>query len=171
MKKFLSFVKSPVGKFHASFALFILFNLLSGVVNIYMRYTLWLVSLHFYSGLLIVFAPLLYLAAAKNRGIVLKAFGRMALPHKADFRKRKPALPAFKLATLLAALLVLANALTGISVRFTLLAAPAYHAHVFAFKALLAIVPVHVMLAVYLRGERAKKPARADRAAAGNGLR
>ena len=42
----------------------------------------------------------------------------MALPGNGDFRKRKPAVPLFKLTAMLMALLVLLNAVTGVLYKF-----------------------------------------------------
>lgn len=162
MKSFAVFMKSPVGKLHSAFALFILFNLISGFVDLFIHFTPWLVALHFYTGLMIVIAPLAYLCFAKNRRIILKAFSRMILPAKAELAKGKPLTLVFKAVTLLAALLIAVNAVSGILMKFRLmLPVESYNIHVFDFKALLALVPLHAVLAAVSRGSHSKKSASA----------
>jgi hypothetical protein len=169
MSKFSAFLKSPVGKFHTTFAVFILFNLLSGLFDLWVHYTSWLVAVHFYAGLLIIIAPLIYLLVAKNRKIILKAFLKMTMLSKGDFKKVKPSVLLFKLTTLIVALLVLLNALSGIFFKFHLLLhLQPYTIHVLFFKILLALVPLHVLLGFWVRGAQAKKPAKVRRASGGN---
>jgi hypothetical protein len=159
MKSLVAFMKSPVGKLHTAFSMFILFNLLSGLVDLFIHYTPWLVSVHFYTGLMIVVAPVAYLLFAKNRGIILKAFSKMALPQKAELQKGKRSVLFFKLITIVIFLLIAANALGGVFMKFGLLTIVSYNIHVFNFKVLLALVPLHGVMAYLMRSARTKKPA------------
>ena len=149
--RFFAFLKSPIGKFHTSFALFIAFNLLSGLVNLFIHYTPLLVSIHFYSGLLILLSPAVFLLASKNRGMILKAFSRIALFNKADFANLRIAVLLFKATATIILLLTLVNALTGIFYKFGLLLfLEPYTIHVIDFKILLAVIPVHILSAFAL---------------------
>jgi hypothetical protein len=162
MKNLMTFLKSPVGKLHSAFSLFILFNLLSGLVNLFIHYMLWLDMVHFYTGLLILAAPVVFLLVSKNRNIVLKAFFKMTLSGKADIKNGKLAAPLFKLVTLLSALLILISSLSGIFVKFQLLLpAQSFNIHVIDFKILLVLIPLHVLLGPAVRAARTKKPVKA----------
>lgn len=162
MSWFGSFLKSPVGKLHSSYVLFILLNLLTGLVNLFIQYTPWLVTIHFYTGLLIVLAPLTYLAVSRNRRMILKAFGKMVLPNKADIQKKKFSAFIFKLAALVIALLTIVNALSGVFMKFQLLLpAVSYDIHVFNFKILLVVIPLHAIM-VFAMHRSHKKPINAQ---------
>ena len=159
ISRFFVFIKSPIGKLHSSFALFILFNLLSGLVNLYIHPIRLLVAIHFYTGLLILLAPLVYVLTMKNRGMVLKAFSKMALLNRADFKKRRIAAILFKATALVILLLTLINALSGILFRFDLLTVLSYRIHTIDFNILLVIIPLHVILAAAMHSKHAVKPA------------
>lgn len=171
MKSFLAFLKSPVGKLHSVISVFILFNLLSGLVNLFIHHTAWLVGIHFYTGLLIVIAPLAFLLASPNRRIAFTALAKMAMPNRADFRKGKPAKLLFKIITLLIVLLTCINALSGIAMKLQFLTIASYNIHVFDFRAMLFLVPLHAALAAAIRAKRVKKPIGAQRTDHGSNLK
>lgn len=155
MKQMSAFMKSPVGRFHSSFAVFILFNLLSGLIG-RTGYFPVLGTIHFISGLLIVVSPAVFLLMSKNRGMILKAFGKMALFQKNDFTRRK-ALPVLFKATVVAiAASALCNAVTGMLYRFGAVPVPACSVHIVLFYVTLAAVPLHVLFGLMLH----RKPKR-----------
>ncbi len=150
------FASSPVGVVHFAMAFFIVFNLLSGLVNLYIHYIPVLAAVHFYTGLAILGAPLVALVFLKERKAALKGLLYMALPRKALWKAGKQVLFFARLAGSIAFLLVLCNMVTGILMKVDMLSvAAAYNVHTALFVAMLALIPLHVILMVIARSRQA----------------
>ena len=149
MKQLMSFFKSPVGKFHASFAAFILFNLLSGLIN-RLTFVPVLSTVHFWTGLLIVAAPIVYLLLAKNRGMIWKAFTKMVWFSRVDFEKKKVVAILFKITALVIALITLDNAVSGILYKLRVIPQISHQIHLINYTIALFAVPLHVLLGLLL---------------------
>ncbi len=153
MKSFVTFLKSPVGRFHTTFAVFILSNLLTGLIGRTGYYPV-LSTVHFFTGLLILAAPAVFLIASKNRAMILKAFGRMVLPNKADFTKRRVMALLLKATALVVAVGTLVNAVTGVLYRSGVAGPVVFPIHLAAFYGMLAAVPLHALLGLLQRRGR-----------------
>lgn len=150
MKHVITFLKSPVGWFHSSFAAFILMNLLTGLIGRTGYYPV-LATVHFITGLLIIASPAVFLIVSKNRGMILKAFGKMVLFQKADFTKRRIAALLFKATALVIAAVTLGSAVTGVLYRLGMGAFAAYQIHLACYTIILAAAPMHVLLGLWMR--------------------
>lgn len=157
MKK--SFLHTPVGIIHLSISFFIIFNLISGFVNLYISYIPVLAGIHFYTGLLIIAAPLCTLFFMKNRGRVLRSFIHMALPHKNMWQGKKAVISLARITADIIFLTVLCNMVTGILMKVNMLAAStAFTVHTTLFNILLGLVPLHVVLMLIGKSREIKKP-------------
>lgn len=150
------FLSSPVGKLHLPLSFFIAFNLVTGLVNLYIYYTPALAAVHFYTGLLIIAAPLLTLLFLKGKKTVLKGFLFMALPHKRMWREKQYVLFFAHLAADAVFLLILVNMVTGIMMEVDMRTSlTAYNIHTIDFNILLGLVPLHVILMLISRYQAA----------------
>lgn len=152
-----NFASSPVGIVHFTMAAFIDFNLLSGLVNLYIWYTPLLAAIHFYTGLAIIIAPLIALVFLRERKAALKGFLFMAIPRKSLWKAKKY-VPFFaRIAGCTIFLLVLCNMVTGIMMKIDMLsAATAYNIHTTLFVILLCLIPLHVLLMLTARRLRSR---------------
>ncbi len=150
MKSVIIFMKSPVGRFHSSFAVFILLNLLTGLIGRTGYYPV-LATVHFITGLLIITAPVVFLAISKNRRMILKAFGKMALFQKSDFTRQRIVPVLFKATALAIAIATLGNAATGLLYRLVMGAPVAFQIHLVCYTIILVSAPLHVLFGLWVR--------------------
>lgn len=154
-----TFFKTSIGKVHVALAFFILFNLVSGYINLLVHRIPVLVQIHFFTGLLIIIAPLLMLLTIKNPTKILKAFLKMTFSFKSSFNKKLYMLGVAKLSASLSLIIVLISAITGIMMKFKLFSPKtAFGIHVMDFNLLLLLIPVHIviMLILNMRKEKIK---------------
>jgi hypothetical protein len=150
------FLSSPVGRLHLPLSFFIAFNLLTGLVNLYIYYTPALAAVHFYTGLLIIAAPLITLLFMKDKKTVLKGFIFMALPHRRIWQDKKYALFFAHLAADIVFVLILVNMATGIMMKVDMPSSlAAYTIHTIDFNVLLGVIPLHVILMLIARSQAA----------------
>ncbi len=150
MKSVITFMKSPVGRFHSSFAVFILLNLLTGLIG-RTGYYPELATVHFITGLLILVTPLVFLLISRNRGLILKAFGKMVLFQKADFAKRRVTTVLFKTTALVITAATLCNAVTGVLYRLSIGTLAAYQIHLVCYTIILVASPLHILSGLWMR--------------------
>lgn len=156
--------KTAVSKLHFPLAFFILINLITGYYNINVSYSPSLVNIHFYTGVLILGAPLIVLLTLKNKKAALKAFSRLTITFFGDFIKKKYFSGIRKLTASIAFLLILVSMVTGIMLKFHLISfMNAYKIHTFDYKFLIVIIPIHLLLGLYLLGKKRKTTIRKAR--------
>lgn len=152
-----TFSKSPMGRLHAPLAFFILFNLVSGHYNLFIRYTPILGAIHFFTGLLIIIAPLLMLFTIKNPVKILKTFLKMAFSFMSDLNKKRYMLGIAKLSASLMFISIFISATTGIMMKFKLFSPQsAFEIHVIDSHVLLILIPIHAIIMLILNIRKMK---------------
>lgn len=149
--------KSNFSKLHVFIAAFTLLSVLTGLslnYGLIPGYTIR--TLHFYSGVLMVVAPLVVLTFLKKRHQTMNAFKTLAFVNSMDIRRKRYLAITAKILLNIFVLGLLKQLLTGLAIQLQIFDTPdmvngLYNAHSFGIMLLPVLLVLHVVLMIIVK--------------------